>query len=416
MSASPKKGPPTPSLSTASLTGNFSIRSNAQAPPSTIRTVITTPPWAQDEPPSPTESAHDPDRHGGAVDFRSSDVTSSRSTVALGQAGPSTHAHSHFWAFARPNIGAREDYPFEGSGAGPSNLGKKTVGFKERSPWLMSGNRRSQQDLAKSRGFEEHTSGLYIDLPQPDPFTVSQSKTPGWDIPWQSKEMSAVVHGDNQNRGTQRAPSRTDDVFSHKSRSRKKRFRAFLLSNIYVPLLFRFVNITFTTAALAMAIRIRQLEMRYNVMGVVGSSVTLVIIFAPLTLVHVMVAIYLEYFSRPLGLWRTSAKLAHTLLEVCFICAWSAALSLCFDNFFTSLIPCASISSTSWYNQLPRPNLNLPSLGRGEGGVGDTICDDQLILICLVGVGLIMYCINLVISLFRIFEKVKNYAYGRNGL
>ncbi len=147
---------------------------------------------------------------------------------------------------------------------------------------------------------------------------------------------------------------------------------------------------------------------------------TLVIIFSPLTLVHVLYAIYvrcfilylsrkanhpqLEYFGRPLGLWRTSAKLAHTLFDVLFICMWSSALSLCFDNYFTSLVPCASESTTSWYNELPRPASNLPTF---EGSIGDTICDSQVALICLVGVGLLMYCTNLVISLFRIFEKVK---------
>ena len=111
----------------------------------------------------------------------------------------------------------------------------------------------------------------------------------------------------------------------------------------------------------------------------------------------------LEYFGRPLGLWRTSAKLAHTLFEVVFICAWSAALALCFDNFFTSVIPCASLSATSWYNQLPRP----PPISGLSPNDGRDICHRQLALICLVGVGLIMYCYNLVISLFRIFEKVK---------
>ncbi|KAF8140143.1 hypothetical protein EV363DRAFT_329452 [Boletus edulis] len=190
------------------------------------------------------------------------------------------------------------------------------------------------------------------------------------------------------------------------ARSRKNRFSTFILSNIYVPLLFRFINITFTTSALAVAVRIRQWEAEYNVMGAVGSSPTLVIIFAPLTLVHVMVAIYVEYFSRPLGLWRTSGKLAHTLLEVFFICAWSAALSLCFDNYFTSPIPCAPASSIAWYSQLSRPPLRP----LGIGAIGDTICDSQLALICLVMVGLIMYCTNLVISLFRIFEKVKYHA------
>jgi len=143
-------------------------------------------------------------------------------------------------------------------------------------------------------------------------------------------------------------------------------------------------------------------------MGAVGSSPTLVIIFAPLTLVHVMVAIYLEYFGRPLGLWHTFSKLTHTLLEVLFICAWSAALSLCFDNYFTSLVPCAAPSSISWYNQISRPvDPAFPNLGRHQGGVGDRICDGQLVLIILVGIGLIMYCMNLFISLFRIFQKVK---------
>ncbi|KAG9314466.1 hypothetical protein JVU11DRAFT_5263 [Chiua virens] len=190
------------------------------------------------------------------------------------------------------------------------------------------------------------------------------------------------------------------------SRSRRKRFRTFILSNIFVPLLFRFINITFTTSALVVAIQIRIWETDYHVMGVVGSSPTLVIIFAPLTLLHVMLAIYVEYFSRPLGLWPTSGKLAHTLLEVCFICAWSAALSLCFDNYFTSPIPCAPASSIAWYSELPRVPLNSPGLGQ----IADTICDSQLALICLVMFGLITYCTNLVISLFRIFEKVKYHA------
>jgi hypothetical protein len=180
-----------------------------------------------------------------------------------------------------------------------------------------------------------------------------------------------------------------------------------MLMNTYVPLLFRFINISFTTAALGVAIRIRLIEMDNHVMGAVGSSPSLVIIFAPLTLVHVMVSIYLEYLGRPLGLWKTSSKLTHTLGEVLFICAWSAALSLSFDNYFTSLIPCAGPSSIAWYNQLPRPTSPMMDLGRHAGGVGDRICDHQVMLIILVGVGLIMYCINLVISLFRIFEKVK---------
>lgn len=75
---------------------------------------------------------------------------------------------------------------------------------------------------------------------------------------------------------------------------RKKKIRVYMLTNTYVPLvrylglsftvfrcshpdllfsqLFRFVNITFTTAALGMAIRIRIRERRHHVMGAVGVS------------------------------------------------------------------------------------------------------------------------------------------------
>jgi len=109
----------------------------------------------------------------------------------------------------------------------------------------------------------------------------------------------------------------------------------------------------------------------------------------------------LEYFGRPLGLWHTSGKLAHTLLETLFICAWSAALSLCFDNYFTSVIPCSQ-SGMEWYNELPPPPT-IPDVG----SVGPSICKNQLALICLVFFGLVMYCMSLIISLYRIFEKVK---------
>jgi len=71
---------------------------------------------------------------------------------------------------------------------------------------------------------------------------------------------------------------------------RKKMVRAFILTNVYVPLvssylfwiisynmsqlaqLFRFINITFTTAALAVAIHIRKIEVKGRVLGAVGSS------------------------------------------------------------------------------------------------------------------------------------------------
>lgn len=190
------------------------------------------------------------------------------------------------------------------------------------------------------------------------------------------------------------------------------------------------LNVSFTTATLAVAISIRQIEIKHQLVGAVGSSPVLAIIFAPLTLIHVIVAIYvsnrmltltflliyksqLEYFGKPLGLWHTSGKLMHTLLEMLFICMWSACLSLTFDNFFTSRLGCAPEWTTRWWNHL-EPLSQIEGQGLGEGGPADQICDDQLALICLVFFGLVLYCMTLIISLFRIFEKVKYHGTDSN--
>ncbi|TDL28379.1 hypothetical protein BD410DRAFT_780881 [Rickenella mellea] len=399
---------------------------------STFKTVVTSPPWARDEPPSPTEGDPvllSPTAHS----FGHRASSSRRSNSPADASSSSTAAHLKYgtddgpswWTFTRKYA---KDGPPALRGSAKPNWPVISGKLKSRA-WLSS--RRNSREVPQEDDQQQHDSDeeeeghrhhrwdFHIPMPAPaaQQFTLSHAKTPGWDSPWSPRAPNPARFGDIENgNGTSGSAAGgvaldpKDDFDGLRRRptsKRKRRFRNFILTNAYVPLLFRVINIIFTTAALAVAVRVRMLELRYHIGGAVGSSPTIVVIFAPLTLVHVMAAIYLEYFGRPLGLWRTSMKLAHTLSETVFICVWSAALSLSFDNFFTSIIGCASPSSISWYNQIPRPLPNLPDLGRHEGGVADRICDDQLALICLVAVGLVMYCSNLVISLFRIFEKVK---------
>ncbi|RDB29197.1 hypothetical protein Hypma_015411 [Hypsizygus marmoreus] len=373
-------------------------------------------PWARDEPPSPKDQPSESiiDSHH-ATESRPSDVTSYNTST--------TDLTSRWWTFTLPRPGRSHHYTDVSS---PTTSRPERKGLRDLSmSWLpTTASLReasfSRRDREKDAETAHHDSGmnrnwdLSISLPSPPaaPYTLAHNVTPGWDSPWSPRVAAQGPPGHNldSSYGLEEHESRSDD--SHKDLStwqrRRRNFRTFILTNTYVPLLFRFINITFTTAALAVAIHIRRMEITGHAMGAVGSSPTVVIIFAPLTLVHVMIA--LEYFGRPLGLWRTSGKLTHTLSEVLFICAWSAALSLCFDNFFTSLVPCASPSSMSWYNELPRPPSIVPNF---EGGLGDRICDNQLALICLVGIGLLAYCTNLIISLFRIFEKVKYHPAAR---
>ncbi|KAF7307021.1 hypothetical protein MIND_00495100 [Mycena indigotica] len=306
----------TSNASSASLHASPSVRTT----PVHFSTVVTAPPWAKDEPPSPTDEAFS-DGHNA--------IESRRSVTSF-----STHASnnepSRWNTFTRPRD-------------------KKSVSFRDRSiSWLptqrdgsTSFPRRSRQN-SRTGGLNRNWN-LSITLPTPPvpastAYTLQHNATPGWDAPWTSRvgaQGPAGRHHSDSSVEEESSPANSEKAGHH----RRKRLRAFILSNAYVPLIFRLINIAFTTAALAIAIRIRNLEKRLHTMGELGSSPTLVIIFAPPTLLHVMFSIYLEYFGRPLGLWRTSHKLAYTLSEVLFICAWSAALSLCFDNFFTSVIP-----------------------------------------------------------------------------
>ncbi|KAG8835601.1 hypothetical protein FRC17_002193 [Serendipita sp. 399] len=268
--------------------------------------------------------------------------------------------------------------------------------------------------------------GMHLAIPRRNkgPFTVANTKTPGWDQPWaplppkrarvraergtkegvDSDPLNDAL-GDIEGNEDEADPSGKSSKI--KREKRRQTLRRWILFNNSVPLLIRLLNISFTSATLAVAISIRGVEHRHNLVGAVGSSPILAIIFAPLTLIHVMIAIYLEYFGKPLGLWRTSGKLFHTLLEMLFICMWSASLSLTFDNYFTSRLGCAPSWTTKWWNRLPMVPEDLAQ-GRYEGGPADTICEEQLALICLVFFGLMLYCGSLIISLFRIFEKVKS--------
>ncbi|CCL98982.1 uncharacterized protein FIBRA_00990 [Fibroporia radiculosa] len=386
------------SASVTSLTKPNSVRST-RAPPSTLKPVVTAPPWARDEPPSPTEgdrpTSSETIRH--PLEYRVSDVTSYASSDIPEDPGP-----SRWWIFTRHRHSSSQTDQSVPLTSSPLRKGLREWDRSLSIPWLGTSNhqRSSEGSPVLYKGHENGLGSpfalerplfaadpLHVDIPPPPsaPYTIAQNATPGWDTPWTARPLDLVSRGRPTHEDIGELPTMNGQA-DHNEKvgswaKRKKRIRTYMIYNPYVPLLFRFINIAFTTAALAVAIRIRMIERENGVMGAVGSSPTLVVIFGSLTLVHVMIAIYVEYFGRPVGLWHTSSKLAYTLIEVVFICAWSAALALSFDNFFTSLIPCASDSNISWYSELPRPMI--AGLTNNEGTVGDSICDDQLALICL---------------------------------
>ncbi|KAJ3918975.1 hypothetical protein F5877DRAFT_90349 [Lentinula edodes] len=183
-------------------------------------------------------------------------------------------------------------------------------------------------------------------------FAVNLTNSPGWQTPStsrvgeqgpflsRSRHEQGPGYEDEENLESHSGLSGSND--DSRWESRRKRLRIFLLSNPYVPLLFRLVNISFSTGTLAVAIQIRNWEKRYGLMGIVGSSPCVSLSF-------------------------THNHAPHRITST------------------------SSHSTISWYNNLPRPIYNLPTVERSVGDVA---------LICLVFASLVMYCTNLVISLY----------------
>ncbi|KAE8223137.1 hypothetical protein CF319_g3778 [Tilletia indica] len=185
-----------------------------------------------------------------------------------------------------------------------------------------------------------------------------------------------------------------------RERSYMARFRQFLLLNPFAPFAFRMINMSFTTATLAVAIRIHETLRSIGDSSLVGSSPILGIIFAPLTLAHVFTQIYMEYFGKPIGLWSVRSKLFYTLIELVFVCFWSAELSLAFDNLTTSPLECCCGAS-----KLFRAEEAAEAINQNPERVG-YVCRLQSTLAGLSFVSLLAYLIVLSVSLFRIFERL----------
>lgn len=177
-------------------------------------------------------------------------------------------------------------------------------------------------------------------------------------------------------------------------------WKSFILRNAFVPLLARLINIMLISCTLAIGIVLRNQLRSIDRPRSVGQSPLLTIIFSPPSILHAFFQIWLEYMTRPIGLWGLSSKLWYTAIEIVFTCLWSALLALAFDNYFTSTIACQANASPFF----PIIEQVLKSYGDVEDK--GKICSLQITLICLCMVSVVVYVFVFMITLFRIFYRV----------
>lgn len=195
--------------------------------------------WAKDEPPSPTDSHHEPPSPRGSYgpsDAHRSDVSQHSS------AGPSGEHRWFPFTRRRPMLPSPEVF-----GAEPflTRLERRptiSLGFHHRDDRSLEPGNKSPEQTTSSRTLDR---GFRIALPTTPaaPYTLPQSRTtPGWDSPWVARPLESFSHRNiyeqlqnGESAEEQPVEDSTTTNMSWWPRARK-RARAYLLNNTYVPL------------------------------------------------------------------------------------------------------------------------------------------------------------------------------------
>lgn len=149
----------------------------------------------------------------------------------------------------------------------------------------------------------------------------------------------------------------------------------------------------------------------------------MIIAYASFTAVHVLLAIYREYFGRPIGLWGLRSKMLWVCLDLLFVALWSSALTLAVNDFIDTPLDCSPLSPwwTPGYDYYGSGvtgrtaamsfvvDAIVPDSVKRSPAVGDA-CRRQAACIAISLVAVLLYCGNMVLSLFRIFETVRRTA------
>ncbi|GAA98694.1 uncharacterized protein L969DRAFT_83769 [Mixia osmundae IAM 14324] len=267
-------------------------------------------------------------------------------------------------------------------------LGMTPTGDIEKSSSRHSDRSHPQRPGAGKRSTGSHFATMW---------SAHQATTPGWSKPWepfQRHEQTQDPFDAAMKSATDHDPDRGPS-----SRNNNLRWQNFILYNPFAPLIIRFVNLSFTSTVLAVAVRTQVVERHNNLIGVLGSSILVGIIICPITIVHIFISVYLEYFGKPIGLWRVRLKMTFSLVELVFIALWAAELALCIDSYISTPLYCTSYLPYARF----QPRVGDAAI---SGTAADVLCKMQGALIALVLISLLLYCGVLVITLYRIVNMV----------
>lgn len=172
------------------------------------------------------------------------------SDVASLQSRP--EGDSRWWTFALPRT-----RPLDGLDRVPASPKPERKTFRDISlPWMLSQResafaamRKDKEKEKEENSDDNNTPNLTVPIPagsNPVQYTLSHTSTPGWETPWSARLGAQGPRRPHRESYGFEEMEENESNRSHKEHSpwqrRKKKLRAFILINTYVPLVSRLLN------------------------------------------------------------------------------------------------------------------------------------------------------------------------------
>ncbi|KAJ9097821.1 hypothetical protein QFC19_006689 [Naganishia cerealis] len=188
--------------------------------------------------------------------------------------------------------------------------------------------------------------------------------------------------------------------------TRRAKLRKYFIFDARSTLYLRLASLVGIATSLGLGAKLYSLEIQNDLDGILGSAPILSISYGSVSAIHCLIVMYREAFGKPIGLWGLRSKMTWVCLDLFFIALWSSCLSLTISDYMSSPLQCST--ANPWWTT-GTYTITLPDLIT-NGQQKDKMCDRQAALIGFVLFTLVMYVINMVISLFRIFERLSTVA------
>lgn len=161
-----------------------------------------------------------------------------------------------------------------------------------------------------------------------------------------------------------------------------------MMTNAYLPLFFRMFSLCLTAVALGLSAKLVHVTRQNHVRQ--QASPLMALIVQACSVIYLIYITYDEFFSQPLGLRNPRAKIRLLMFDLLFIIFSAANLSICFQSIYDNRWVCSE-------------NLSSDAILYDPG-----MCVEVKALTAFLLLVLVVGCINISISIFRVVHNVSN--------